>query len=297
MTALVVREVSPRDGLQAELSIVSTSSKTELVDRLTDAGFSRINVSSFVSPTAVPQMADAAEVFHAIVRKDGVTYDATVPNIKGAQRAIQAKAGSIVVFVAASEQANRSGVRRSTEEALCDAEEVINLARSTDLAAIGTVATAFGSPYGEEIPLQRIVELVDRLIAAGATGVSLGDTTGEATPIQVREMVDRLRNRYPDMEFGLHLHDTRGMAVANAFAAIEAGVTHLDGSLGGIGGSPFTKNSLGNLATEELLVLCESMNVETGIDFEKVISAYNFLADVLGHELPSRVGRLHRKEP
>lgn len=293
---ITIREVSPRDGLQGEAIIVPTADKIQLVDMLSAAGFTKINVASFVSPKMVPQMADAHEVFASISRLKGVTYDATVPNVKGAQRAIDAGADAIVVFVAASEAGNRSGVGRSTEESMVEAEKVVRLTRDAGRLAIGTVATAFGSPYGEHIDTDRIVQLVTRFVSAGASAVALGDTSGEANPKQVRSTVTRILDQHPTLELSMHFHDTRGMAVANTVAAMEAGITNFDSATGGIGGSPFTRDSAGNLATEELLYLCQSMGIETGINFNLAIEAYNFLADVLKRQLPSKVGRLYRSE-
>lgn len=295
-TRVVIREVAPRDGLQGEPVIVPTAEKVQLVDMLSAAGFTKINVASFVSPKAVPQMADAHDVFASISKRRNVVYDATVPNVKGAQRAIDAGADATVVFVAASEAGNKSGVGRTTEESMAEAEEVVRLTRSAGLMSMGTVATAFGSPYGEDIDVERVAQLVTRFVNAGATAVALGDTSGEANPKQVRATVERLLNEHPSLELSMHFHDTRGMAVANTVAAMEAGVTNFDSATGGIGGSPFTKDSAGNLATEELLYLCDSMGIETGIDFDRAIEAYNFLADVLKRSLPSRVGRLYRTE-
>jgi hydroxymethylglutaryl-CoA lyase len=244
----------------------------------------------------VPQMADARDVFESISKLENVTYDATVPNVKGAQRAIEAGADATVVFVAASESGNKSGVGRSTEESMVEAEEVVRLTRAAGRLAMGTVATAFGSPYGEKIGVERVAELVTRFVRAGATAIALGDTSGEANPMQVRATISRLLEEHPTLELSMHFHDTRGMAVANTVAAMESGVTNFDSAVGGIGGSPFTKDSAGNLATEELLYLCESMGIDTGIDFDLAIEAYNFLADVLQRPLPSRVGRLYRSE-
>ena len=263
---------------------------------LSAAGFAKINVASFVSPRAVPQMADAREVFAAIAKRSGVTYDATVPNIKGAERAIEAGADAIVVFVAASERGNQSGVGRSTEDAMDEAESVIRITRASDRSAIGTVATAFGSPYGEDIDIDRVTHLVRRFVEAGASAIALGDTSGEANPKQVQLLATKILENYPTIELSMHFHDTRGMAIANTVAAMEAGVTHFDSATGGIGGSPFTRNSAGNLATEELLHLCRSMDIDTGVDFDLAIDAYNFLANVLKRPLPSKVGRLFRSE-
>jgi len=287
-----IREVSPRDGLQGERKQLTTAAKVELVNLLSLAGFSQINVTSFVSAARVPNMADAAEVMARIDRKPGVVYDATVPNLKGAQRAIDAGADAIVTFVAASEMANRGNVGRTTAEALRLAEEVIDTARAAGLAAIGTISSAFGSPYGEIIGQADVTRLARRLADAGATGLALGDTSGEGDPRRVYELVASLLAELGHIELSLHLHDTRGLALANATAAMQAGAMSFDGAVGGIGGSPFTDNSAGNLATEDFVEMCRRMGIETGVDQAVVLEANRLLSAELGRPLDSKVGRL-----
>jgi hydroxymethylglutaryl-CoA lyase len=287
-----IREVSSRDGLQGEQKQLTTAAKVVLVNQLSRAGFSQINVTSFVSPARVPAMADAAEVMARIDRRPGVVYDATVPNLKGAQRAIDAGADAIVTFVAASEEANRSNVGRSTEDALRLAEQVIASARAAGLGAVGTISSAFGSPYGEVIGHGDVTGLARRLADAGATGLALGDTSGEASPRQVYELVALLLAEFDGIELSLHLHDTRGLALANAAAALQAGAVCFDGAVGGIGGSPFTANSAGNLATEDLVEMCRRMDISTGVDQAVVLEAHRFLSTQLGRPLDSKVGRL-----
>jgi len=287
-----IREVSPRDGLQGERKQLTTAAKVELVNLLSLAGFSQINVTSFVSAARVPNMADAAEVMARIDRKPGVVYDATVPNLKGAQRAIDAGADAIVTFVAASEMANRGNVGRTTAEALRLAEEVIDTARAAGLAAIGTISSAFGSPYGEIIGQADVTRLARRLADAGATGLALGDTSGEGDPRRVYELVASLLAGLGHIELSLHLHDTRGLALANATAAMQAGAMSFDGAVGGIGGSPFTDNSAGNLATEDFVEMCRRMGIETGVDQAVVLEANRLLSAELGRPLDSKVGRL-----
>jgi hydroxymethylglutaryl-CoA lyase len=289
-----IREVSPRDGLQGEQKMLTTAAKVELINILSRAGFSQINVTSFVSPARVPNMADAAEVMARIDRKPGVVYDATVPNLKGAQRAVEAGADAIVTFVAVSDAANRSNVGRTTEEALRLAEQVIGSARAAGIGAIGTISSAFGSPYGEVIDQGDVTRLARRLADAGATGLALGDTSGEANPRQVYQLVALLLAEFGDIELSLHLHDTRGLALANATAAMQAGAVSFDAAVGGIGGSPFTEDSAGNLATEDLVEMCHRMGIATGVDQALVLRAHQFLSAELGHPLDSKVGRLSR---
>jgi hydroxymethylglutaryl-CoA lyase len=291
---ITIREVSPRDGLQGEQVPISTDDKVALVDALTAAGFRRINVTSFVSPKAVPQMADAEAVMARIDRRPGVLYDVTVPNMRGLRRAIDAGANAIVIFAMASDAGSRDDVNRSAEEATREAEAVIAEARSAGLAAIGTVSSAFGSPYGEVISADLVLSIAARMIEAGASGLALGDTSGEATPAQVGRLVKGLLDQHPGIELSLHLHDTRGLAMANVVAAMDAGVTNFDGAIGGIGGNPFTRNSAGNLATEDLLSMCQRMGIETGVDLDAVLDVYAFLTSRLGRALPGKVGGLER---
>lgn len=293
---LVIREVSPRDGLQGEHTPISTDDKVELINALAAAGFPQINAVSFVSPKAVPQMADAAEVMTRIARRPGVVYDATVPNMTGLRRAIDAHADAIVIFVTASEAGSQSNLNRSSEDSIRDAEAVVTAARDAGLMAIGTVSSAFGSPYpGEVISDEQVLRIAGRLVAAGASGLALGDTSGEGTPPQVARLVGAVLDAHPDVELSLHLHDTRGLALANAVAAMSAGATRFDAAIGGIGGSPFTRNSAGNLATEDLLSMCRRIGIETGVDYEATLDIYAFMAAKLGRPLPGKVGQLERR--
>jgi hydroxymethylglutaryl-CoA lyase len=282
--------VSPRDGLQGEPTIVSTDDKLRLVELLLAANLTHINVTSFVSPRAVPQMADAADLAARLPRPPGVKYDATVPNLKGATRAAEAGIEHLTVFVSASDGANQSNVRRSTEESMNDALSVVEFAGRSGLGVVATVANAFGSAYEGSIPTARIASLARRFADAGVTALALGDTSGEATPRQVVDLVSAIRAEVPGVEVSLHLHDTRGFALANALAGMQVGVIHLDGAVGGIGGSPFTRNAAGNLPTESLVHMCDECGVSTGVDLIRLLEAYQFLAEILGHELPGRLG-------
>lgn len=292
---VVIREVSPRDGLQGEPAEIGTEGKIELINLLADAGFPRINVTSFVSPKAVPRMADAAEVVAGITRRPGLEIDASVPNVRGAERAIAAGVDTIVVFVAASDEANLRNVRRTTEESMTETEAVIGMARAAGRNAVGTVSMVFGSPYDEEVTQDTVVRLAGRFVAAGATGLSLGDTTGEGSPNAVFDLVSCLMSKYPDVELALHLHDTRGLALANVLAAMQAGAWQFDGAIGGIGGSPFTRDSGGNLATEDLVHMCDSMGIHTGVDLAALPAINAFLETRLEHPLPGKLGQFLRR--
>jgi hydroxymethylglutaryl-CoA lyase len=287
-----IREVSPRDGLQAEPVTLSAQAKVELIDRLSAAGLPQVNATSFVRPDAVPQLADAADVMARIKRAPGVVYDATVPNVVGARRAIQAGADAVSVFVAASEGGSKSNVKRGTEEAMREAERVVELARAAGLDVIGTVSTAFGSAYEGTVPPERVLDLARRFVAAGVTSLAIGDTSGEGTPRQVAAMVRTLAGEFGDFPVALHLHDTRGFALANVLAALDEGATSFDAAVGGIGGSPYTRNSAGNVATEELVHMCHEAGIETGVDLDALLDTYQFLEQVLGHPLAGRLGRV-----
>lgn len=293
---IFIREVSPRDGLQSEEGRLPTDDKVILIDLLSRAGFKRINVTAFSSPKVVPQLADAAEVAARIGRVPGVIYDATVPNLIGAKRAIDSGLDAITVFVSASDGGSRANVGVSTEEALNGAEQSVAAALSAGLGVVATISKAFGSAYDGAIDPTRVLAIADRLVAVGARAIALGDTSGEAAPLEVSRLVGRMLERYPHVELSLHFHDTRGLALANVLAAMDAGATHFDSAVGGIGGSPFTPNSAGNVATEDLVHMCEESGVGTGVDIDIVLEAYAYLETKLGHPLPGRLGQVGRSK-
>lgn len=293
---ITIREVSPRDGLQGEPEFVPTPVKVRLIAELVRAGFSRINATSFASPKAIPQMADADEVAAQLPASDSVLYDATVPNARGAARAIAAGFRAITVFVSASDAGSRANVGKGTIEAMAEASRSIDVAREVGATVVGTVSKAFGSPYGEEITSDAVLGIIAGYLESGVSSVALGDTSGEANPDQVHRLVAEISAEHPDLELAMHFHDTRGLALANTLAAMDAGVTHFDSAVGGIGGSPFTRNAAGNLATEDLLFMCHSMGIETGIDLGAVLDAYEIIHDQLGRELPAKLSRLDRAD-
>lgn len=292
---VVIREVSARDGLQSEPVEIGTAAKIELINCLADAGFPRINVTSFVSPKAVPRMADAVEVMAGVIRRPGLELDVSVPNVRGVERALATDVDTIVVFVAASDEGNLRNVRRTTEESMIETEAVIKLAREAGRQAVGTVSMAFGSPYGDIVTPDDVMRLAGRFVAAGATGLSLGDTTGEGDPSAVFSIVTRLLTEFPDVDLALHLHDTRGLALANVLAAMQAGAWQFDSAIGGIGGSPFTRDAGGNLATEDLVYMCRAMGIDTGVDLDALPAINGFLERRLEHPLPGRAGQYLRR--
>ena len=285
-----MREVGPRDGLQNE-SPVSTAAKVELVDLLSGTGVRRIEAVSFVSPRAIPQMADADEVWASMARTAGVVYSALVPNLRGAVRALDAGCLDIETVVSASDTHNRANVNRSTAESLDEIAEVIALAHARGAVCHVTVATAWGCPYEGDVPVSRVVEVARRAVADGADGLSFGDTTGMATPTRVIALVGETRMVLPSVPLNLHFHNTRGAALANVFAALQLGVADFDASVGGLGGCPYAPGASGNVASEELVHMVEDMGVETGIDLEALIEVAREAERIVGRELPSQVLR------
>ena len=290
-----IRDVGPRDGLQPE-EPVAVADRIRLVDALTGAGLRRVEVAAFVSPKAVPAMAGGAEVVTGIARAADVTYAALVPNRRGAEMALEAGVDELTVTVSASEAYNQRNVRMSTDESVAVVGEVAALAADAGVPVDAVVSCAFGSPYEGEIAPAEVAALADRLAEAGATALTYADTTGMATPRRVAEVVDALST----VDVGLHLHDTRGTALVNAYAALELGVTRFDTAVGGLGGSPFAHGAGGNLATEELVALLDDLGVHTGIDVEALADAALLVEELVGREVPSGVahaGPRHRRAP
>lgn len=285
-----LREVGPRDGLQNE-EPVATQAKIELVDALSHTGVGRIEAVSFVHPRAIPQMADADEVWSAISRAPGVRYSALVPNLRGAQRALDNGCLEIEIVVSASDTHNKANVNRTTAQSLDEIAQVIDLAHSRGASCHVTVSTAWGCPYEGDVPVSRVVSVAKRAVADGADGLSFGDTTGMATPTRVVELVGETRMALPGVPLNLHFHNTRGTALANVLAALQLGVTDFDASVGGLGGCPYAPGASGNLATEELVHMVEDMGIDTGVDLEALIAVARDAERIVGRELPSQVLR------
>jgi hydroxymethylglutaryl-CoA lyase len=285
-----VREVGPRDGLQNE-DPVPTAAKIELIDRLSATGVGRIEAVSFVRPEAIPQMADADEVWRGITRAPSVRYSALVPNLRGARRALDAGFAEIEVVVSASDTHNRKNVNRSSEESLDDIAVIIEEAHHRGATCQVIVSTAWGCPYEGDVPVPRVVGVAGRAVADGADSISFGDTTGMATPRRVTELVGAFRSARPGAPLGLHFHNTRGTGLANVLAALELGVADFDASVGGLGGCPYAPGASGNIATEELVHMVEDMGVATGVDLDAMIDAAADAERIVGHQLPSQVLR------
>jgi hydroxymethylglutaryl-CoA lyase len=289
-SAVSVREVGPRDGLQNE-DPVPTGAKIELIDRLSGTGVRRIEAVSFVRPEAIPQMADADRVWSGITRNAEVRYSALVPNVRGALRALEAGVREIEVVVSASDTHNRKNVNRSTAESLDDIAGVIALAHDRGASCQVIVSTAWGCPYEGDVPVRRVVDVAGRAVADGADSVSFGDTTGMATPSRVTSLVGEFRSAHPGVDLNLHFHNTRGTGLANVLAALELGVADFDASVGGLGGCPYAPGATGNIATEELVHMVEDMGVATGIDLDAMIEAAADAERIVGRALPSQVLR------
>jgi hydroxymethylglutaryl-CoA lyase len=285
-----LREVGPRDGLQNE-DPVPTDAKVALIDRLSGTGVSRIEAVSFVRPQAIPQMADAEEVWTRAKKQEQVRYSALVPNLKGAIRALDAGFTELEAVVSASETHNRKNVNRSTEQSLDEIAEIIDLAHSRNATLQVIVSTAWGCPYEGDVPVQRTIDVISRAIADGADSASFGDTTGMATPTRVTRLVAAFRDRHPAASLNLHFHNTRGTGLANVLAALELGVQDFDASVGGLGGCPYAPGATGNIATEELVHMVEDMGIGTGIDLEAMIDAAAEAERIVGRALPSQVLR------
>jgi len=285
-----LREVGPRDGLQNE-DPVSTADKVRLIDALSLTGVKRVEAVSFVHPKAIPQMADADEVWSAVTRNPEVRYSALVPNIRGAQRALKAGFGEVEVVVSASDTHNRRNINRSTDESIDDIAELVQTLHAGGAGAEVIIATSFGCPYEGDIDPARVASIVDRVVADGADRVAFGDTTGMATPKRVRDVVSRVRDRHPEIPMLLHFHNTRGTALANILIALELGVTEFDASVGGLGGCPYAPGASGNVATEEVVHMLHDMGIDTGVDLDRLLEAARLAEAIVGRELPSGVLR------
>jgi len=293
---VTVYEVGPRDGLQNEAARLATPDKLALVTALADAGLPRIEATSFVSPRWIPQLADAAELVAALPARPGLSYVALVPNRAGLERlaAALARGGPPVaaaVFLSASETHNRKNVNRAVEASLADFSGLIPAARALGLEVRGYVSTALGCPYEGAQDPGKVAALAERLLALGCGQVSLGDTIGVGTPRDVRRLLRRLLPGVPAASLALHLHDTRGTALANVLAGLEEGITTFDASVGGLGGCPYAPGASGNLATEDLVYLLHGMGFETGVDLERLVAAGALAQRLVGRPLPGRALR------
>jgi hydroxymethylglutaryl-CoA lyase len=294
MPDIVVQEVAPRDGLQIEAQWVSTPDKVALIDQLSLAGFRRIEVSSFVSPKAVPALRDAAEVFGQIRRRPGTLYVALVPNRKGAELALSARAGEINFVMSASETHNRANMGMTHERSLAALAEIVRPAHDAGVTVNATVATAFGCPFeGMQSP-QKVIEIVRRYLALGVDGITLADTTGMANPRQVERLVSEVLSLTSASALTLHFHNTRGLGLVNVMAAYRTGARRFDAALGGLGGCPFAPGASGNVCTEDLVNLFHETGRTTGIDLPALMQLSLRLPQLIGHDVPGQVAKAGR---
>jgi hydroxymethylglutaryl-CoA lyase len=282
-------EVGPRDGLQNEKTVVETRHKIAFIHELVAAGCARIEVTGFVNPRWIPPLADHAEVARGIHKQPGVSYAALIPNMKGYEGAVAAGVTEVAIVLAASESHNKKNINAGTDEALSRYVEVAERARADGVPFRAYVSCAMGCPYEGEVPVSAVVSVAERLYALGAYELSIGDTIGVGNPKQTVELVRALASTLPLDRIALHLHDTRGTALANIAAALEEGVRAFDSAAGGLGGCPYAPGASGNVATEDLVFMLHGMGVETGIDLDKLVAASVKLEQLLGRPLPSKV--------
>jgi hydroxymethylglutaryl-CoA lyase len=287
-TRVTIVEVGPRDGLQNERALVSTADKIEFVNRLSAARLPVIEVSAFVSPKWVPQMADAAEVFAGIRRAPGIRYTALVPNLAGLDRAIAAGVTEIAVFAASSETFSRKNINQSIDESLATYAQVCDRARASGLRVRGYLSTAFGCPFEGTVAPDRVADVAARLADLGVFEVAISDTIGIAHPGQVPGVLDAVLARVPAAQVALHFHDTRGTALANVLASLPYGIATFDAAAGGLGGCPFAPGAAGNLATDDLIYMLDGLGIETGVSLAATSDASAFIASKIDHRLPSR---------
>ncbi len=287
----VIREVGPRDGLQSEKPL-PVSDRARLIDALSATGIRKIEAVSFVSARAVPAMADPAEVWAGVRRRPGIEYSALVPNRRGAEAALDAGGfSSLQGFLAASDGYNLKNVGKPVEDSLRDVAEVVRVASSARIPVEVSISASFGDPFEGEVAPERVLEVGHQLLDLGVARLSLGDTTGMATPARVWALVGLLLDKLPDVPLNLHFHDTRGTAMANVLAALELGITEFDASVGGLGGSPFAPGAAGNVATEDLVHMLTDMGIDTGIDLDRLLDAARLVESLVGHPVSSRVSR------
>jgi len=281
-------EVGPRDGLQNEKSVVPAHAKVAYITALSDAGLKVIEAGAFVSPKWVPQMADTAEVYAEIPKDPGVEYPVLVPNMKGLERAIDAGVKSIAIFTAASDTFNKRNINMTVDESFENYAPVVARAREEGIRVRGYVSTAFGCPYEGDVAPERVLEVCARLLDLGCYEVSVGDTIGVGTPMQVQGVIGLLLAAIPRTHLAMHFHDTRGTALANTLAALEMGIATFDASSGGLGGCPYAPGASGNLATEDLVYMIDKMGIDTGVDLNRLVQASMIIAPYLDHPLPGR---------
>ena len=288
---VTIVEVGPRDGFQNEKQFIPTDQKIHIINALSRTGLKNIQATSFVHPRAVPQLADAEEVMSRIDRLPGISYRILTPNLKGVQRAIPFKPDKINLMMSVSESHNRANGNRSIEESLSDFERIVPMICEAGIAPVGGMACTFGCPFEGKISIQQIERVVKRYIEIGIRAITLSDTIGSANPKQVYEIASHLKDRYPEVEWPMHFHNTRDLALANILAAMDAGMTEFDGAVGGLGGCPYAPNASGNIATEDLVNMMAELGIDTGVDLDSILQVAEMVKGLVPHPLYSSLAK------
>ncbi|WP_176081203.1 hydroxymethylglutaryl-CoA lyase [Paraburkholderia tropica] len=292
---LYLNEVATRDGFQNEAVFIDTDDKIALIDQLSACGYAKIEVTSFTSPRAIPALRDAEAVMHGIARVPGVVYTVLVPNVRGAERALSCKVDEVNLVMSVSESHNRANLRMSREESFGQLRDVIGAVRGSGVAINVSLSTAMGCPMEGDVPVETVLGWIDRFAGLDVNGVTLCDTTGMAHPAQVRDLCARASAAFAPLEITLHFHNTRGMALANTLAALDAGIVRFDASLGGLGGCPYAPGATGNVCTEELVHMLELDGYDTGVNLAAVLDAAARLPALIGHDVPSQILKAGRR--
>ncbi|GGJ91379.1 hydroxymethylglutaryl-CoA lyase [Pseudomonas matsuisoli] len=295
-----IQDVATRDGFQIESTFVPTEDKIALIDRLSTSGLAKIEVTSFTSPKAIPNLRDAEDVMRGIRRVPGVEYTVLVPNVKGCERALGCGVDEINLVMSASDTHGLANLRMTPDASLEQFKTIIAATQGTDVFINASLSTTFGCPFEGVVPEDRVYQLIQRLIDIGVQGVTLCDTTGMADPAQVARISTGALSRWPDTVFTAHFHNTRGMGLANAVAALHAGIDRFDASLGGLGGCPYAPGASGNICTEDLVHMFQRMGLETGVDLDALLDASGLLPALIGHDVPSAIlkaGKSDRRYP
>lgn len=295
-SSITLCEVGLRDGLQNEKTLIPTEEKISLLRGLIDAGFKVIEVGSFMHPKAVPQMADTDEVFKAIGQVPGVELRALIPNLRGVQRAVDCGCKKVKLNVSASRQHNLKNLNMTPEQSVASFAGCVQAANENGIAISGSISMPFGSPWEGRTPVEDVDSIIQAYLDVGITEISLSDTSGMAVPVQVYQLCSHVKEKYPQADWWLHFHNTRGLAIANILAAMEAGTTKFDSSFGGLGGCPFVPNAAGNISTEDVLNMCDESGIETGVDIVKVMELSKKVRGLLNHDLDSYILRAGRAQ-
>ena len=299
MNRIYFNEVATRDGFQIEPRFIPTDLKVELIDALSQCGYAKIEATSFTSPKAIPMLKDAEEVMSRIQRNPKVEYSVLVPNLRGAQRALDSKADELNLVMSTSETHNRSNLRMGREESFSALREVIEFI-SGRIPINVSLSTAFGCPMEGDVPQDVVINYVSRFDNLGVRGVTICDTTGMAQPVQVQKMIDALHKQFKHLQLTMHFHNTRGMGLANILASVQSGITRFDGSLGGLGGCPYAPGASGNVCSEDAIHMVDTMGYDTGINIDVLLAIAKGLPQIVGHDVPGQVakaGRIHDLHP